>query len=394
MQKLTKIHFFPEWIIWIGAGILSLGILITLPFLWMMMHPSDSSSLLTKGKKEKKITTNPLAFNLSLNRASLNLSIPDLQQVMSFSLDPPRPEAKEQSQALLIRIKRGGESRKVMLPCRLDLEFQGDHLTFAKKSSLFWVELASIEGKVNAKAFVADLDGTALEAGNFLISVEDRPVQKASEFAEGSPFRTLAEAHWWGRDLFPGAGVNMERLQIGSADLIFLQAGEWLIYKGGKWTKASESEKQAPIARIQSTAAKELILEGWDTHGYTRFAIPLDLGPPFKIKAEELLGSIRVRSEKQISCLLEKQCMVLKVGDWVLKIGGRWKVLRKKDEQDAFLNGKLFGELFILEQISQKQGQKMIQGRLYNPNRTQIVPVEMVAHSSRKPKGSIKGRAP
>ena len=76
--------------------------------------------------------------------------------------------------------------------------------------------------------------------------------------------------------------------------------------------------------------------------------------------------------------------MVLKTGDWVLKTNGRWKILRKKDEKDAFLNGKLFGELFILEQISQKQGQKMIQGRLFNPGRTQVVSIEMPAQSARK----------
>src|SRR5690606_31598397 len=108
-------------------------------------------------------------------------------------------------------------------------------------------------------------------------------------------------------------------------------------------------------------------------------ALSLASGPQFKLRGEDLFSMVRIRSEKQISCMLEKQCMVLKLGDWVLKTTGRWKILRKKDEKEAFLNGKLFGELFILDQILQKQGQKMIAGRLFNPGRTQVVSIELAA---------------
>jgi hypothetical protein len=76
--------------------------------------------------------------------------------------------------------------------------------------------------------------------------------------------------------------------------------------------------------------------------------------------------------------------MILKVGDWALKTGGRWKVLRKEEEKNAFLTGKLFGELFAFDQIGQKQGQKVIQGRLFNPGRTQVVAVELAAQSTQK----------
>lgn len=82
--------------------------------------------------------------------------------------------------------------------------------------------------------------------------------------------------------------------------------------------------------------------------------------------------------------MMEKQCMVLKVGDWVLKSGGKWRILRKKDEHDALLNGKLSGELFVFEQISQNQGQKSIRGRLFNEGRSQAVVIEALAASTRK----------
>ena len=96
-----------------------------------------------------------------------------------------------------------------------------------------------------------------------------------------------------------------------------------------------------------------------------------------KIKAEELFGSIRVRSDKQISCLLDKQCLIIKINDWVVKISDRWKILRKAEEKEAFLKGKLVGELFVLDQISNKQGQKSILGHMYNLARTQMTAVDL-----------------
>jgi hypothetical protein len=231
-----------------------------------------------------------------------------------------------------------------------------------------------------------------IDAGSFAVSGQECPIQSAHEFSEGSYFRLLAEAKWWGKDQFRGSAVSGERLELGS-ELIEIQEGDWLVWRG-KWEKSEKPEKDMPVARIQSSGLKALVLDAWDAEGHIRIALNSSIGTPMKIKGEDLFSSIRIRSERQISCMLEKQCMILKTGDWILKSDGRWRILRKKDERDAFLNGKLFGELFILDQISQKQGQKMVQGRLFNSVRTQVVPIEMFANSARKrgEKGASRGR--
>jgi hypothetical protein len=215
-------------------------------------------------------------------------------------------------------------------------------------------------------------------------------VQGASEFVERSPFRQLGEAHWWGRDQFLGLIEGGERLEIGTGEFIELREGDWLIWRAGKWEKGEGPALDAPIARIQSVSSRAMVLEGWGLDGYIRLSLAMASPIPFKMRSEDLLSAIRIRSEKQISCMLEKQCIVLKAGDWVLKQGGRWRILRKKEEKDAFINGKLLGEMFVFEQIAQKQGQKVVQGRLYNLGRTQMVSIEMNAQSVRKMK---KGKA-
>jgi hypothetical protein len=331
-------------------------------------------------------------FSLTLNEKTLGFTIPNLEEEITFSFDPPRPNGMVNQNRLLVRIKKTGESKRVELPCRLNMEFQRGFLAFAKNSSLFWVDLTLSGDEILGKVSLTTPDGNLLQAGGFTTLGQPCPLQTSSEFVEGSPFKLLSEAKWWGRDLFRKADETGERVEILSQDLLEIREEDWLVWQEGKWQKNKAPDPELPIAHIQASTGRELILEGWGPEGHTRLALAASSLPPFKVKAEELFSSIRIRSEKQISCILEKQCLILKMGDWVLKSGGRWKILRKKDERDAFLNGKLFGELFILEQIAQKQGQKVVQGRLFNPSRTQVVSLEIAAHSARKMSEKAKGK--
>ncbi len=382
LTRLDFLHFHPERIAWIGMALLGVGCMMALPFFWMMQM-ADPFLFTRKERSKKIVELSPYSFSLGIGPSSICLPFPNLQGQIAFSFDPPRPTETlgEGTSRGIVRLETG-QCKRVVLPCRLDLHFQKEELQFAQESSPFWVSLsASSNDQIEAKTWVLGSDEAPLNVGSFQIKGQDCPIQPAQDFAEGSAFRLLAEAKWWGRDLFKPIG---ERLEIG--DLLELKEGEWLFFKEDKWQKGAP-EKDLPIARIQSQNAKTLILEGWDLDGHTRMALPLTLGPPLKVRSEEFLSMVRVRSEKQISCTLEKQCIVLKLGDWVLKNGSRWKILRKKEERDAFLGGKLFGELFILDQIVQKQGQKIVQGRLFNPGRTQAHPIEVAAQASRKSRG-------
>jgi len=395
MAKLSFLHFHPERIAWIGAIVLGTALLFALPC-FVVLSVSQPISLGVRGKKESAEAFQPFTFSMGLSEKSPILPIPDLQGEMSFSFDPPRPDGVVDGKRLLVRMKKSGESKRVVMPCRIDLEFHGDKLRFAKGDSSFWLELTDAKGgQIEGRGFITSLEGCRIDAGKFIVAGQDCPIQGAQEFPEGSPFRLLGEARWWGRDLFLNSTDAGERLEIGSADLLELRGGDWLVWKDQKWQKCEAPEKDLPVAHIQTCAPRALVLEGWDSVGHIRVSLNPAAGPPFKMRGEELFTSIRMRSEKQISCMLEKQCMVLRTGDWVLKTGGRWKVLRKKDERDAFMNGKLFGELFVFDQISQKQGQKMIVGKLFNPGRTQVIAIEMSAHSARKTGGKdpLKARS-
>lgn len=380
-SRQGMLHFYPGQIAWIGFSLLSL-LGLWIGFLIWKMQPLEPLEIAPRpiAQAEKK----EISFSLPLCTSIPEFSMPQLQGKMTFSFDPPRPDGGQIAPRLLVRLKETGESRRVMLPSRLDLEFKEHRLCFASGKSLLWIELSALpQGQIVSQGWVETAEGARIDAGRFQIAAQECPIQGAQEFAEESAFRALAEAQWWGRDVFR-PHESGERLELG--ELLELKEGDWLIWRGEKWEKTTQLEKDLPIAKIQSITSKMLILEGWDREGHTRIGLSPAPPPPFKMRTEDLISALRVRSEKQISCMLEKQCIVLKVGDWVFKTGNRWKVLRKKEERDAFLSGKLLGELFILDQISQKQGQKMIQGRLFNPGRTQVIPIEMMARSRKSGK--------
>lgn len=389
--KSNSLYFHPERVVKIGVLVLALGLALCLPLIILHGMQAEPSSFYTRpllGEKEEQ----NLSFSLGLSDNLPILPVPKIQEELVFSLDPPRPEAVNDKEYLIVRVRKSSECKRVVLPCKLDLEFQKDKLKFAAHRSPLWIALRSMgDGQVEAKWTIDLLGEEKNSSGSFVAKIEESPVLSALELPEGSPFKSLAEAKWLGKDLFKKE--ELERVEVGPNEYVDVGHGSWLVWKGQKWEVGHSPLQGAPVARIESSSPKGLVLEGWDSKGYMRILVPPGSVSSFKVKGEELFSSLRIRSEKQISCVLEKQCLVLKSGDWVLKTGGRWKILRKKEEREAFLHGKLLGELFIFDQISQKQGQKMVQGRIFPSSRTQVAHLEMAAQSARtaKERRSSKG---
>lgn len=372
MDQLTSFHFYPRRVLYVGVACL-VFVILSVPFLFFFNDPFPC----IQERKEELQLEIPLVISLGAERKTLVFPTFSLQEEMLFSFTPPRPGSGCREKELFVRLKKSKEVRKVFMPCRLGLDLRNDALHFSSGDSLFFVELSPSEEKVLGKWFVESEEKKILESGSFLLEVKEAPLQYAQELAEGSAFRVLAEAKWLGKDLLLG---NVERIELSPNEFVEVKEGEWLVWKDGKW--GDGREKDSPVVRLISSSEKGLLFEGWGAEEYVRFLVAAH-SSAFKVRGEDLFSSLRIRSEKQISCILEKQCLVLKVGDWVLKTGGRWKILRRKEERNAFLHGKLLGELFIFEQIFQKQGQKMIRGRLLNVSRTQEIPIDLSAQSSR-----------
>jgi hypothetical protein len=300
----------------------------------------------------------------------------------------------------MIRLIQSKQIKRVELPAKVDLEFSEGILRFSEKPSRFWLNCSSAsEGEISADLFYETPEKEVVSSANWISSPQETPIQSMEEFPPATPFRDLGETRWFGHDAFLEKYVGGEivhRLEMGSssqAELLDCSLKDWLVFKDGKWQKASGfSEAEGlPIAHIKNASSQGLEIEGWDGASHIRVRLPLATLPPLKMKGEELFAQLRVRSEKQVSCMLDKQCLILRPNDWVLKTQGRWKILRKKEERDALLEGKLVGEVLVLDRIEAKGATKSVAGHYFSSGRSQMVPIEHVQKSTLQ-KGARKKR--
>lgn len=371
----------------LGVAVL---IVSALPALFLCTHTNQMDQIgpfMTKTSANKSLTPITDQFALPLaDHASFFLDNPESQQI-AFSMDPPRPSATNSSSHILIRLAQSKQMKRVELPAKVGLEFKnGQALQFADAESpsadLFWLDCKlATDNQIAASLYLKTPDEETICKASWTSALQGTPLLNAEEISTNSPFRKLAEAKWWGQDLFAeqfGLQPVLQRIEIGpDAKLLQLTANDWLIFKDGNWIIDSTADKTSlPIAHIRGWDWQGLEIEGWENSCHLRFKIPFLQSFSLKTKGEELFSQLRVRSEKQVSCIIDKQCLIMRLDDWALKTNHRWKILRKKEEKDAFLAGHMIGELFVLERIDSKGAIKSISGRLFSPKRSQATQIE------------------
>lgn len=394
MTSHNFLKFPPEKVVGMGLAIVGGAAALLFSFSLFFLHPAplQSPQIDRKGIREEEKKT--LEISLPLQRSLPTFPIPDLQADLVVFPDPARPDEGQHAPAFCVRLKKSGQTQRVSMPCTLYLEYKGkDQLGFAAQETPFWLKLQPTEThQIEAQVHILFPEIKEPQGNSFYTFLQENAPQAAQEFPEGSPFRVLAEARWLGPDVFEqrfGQGAVIERFEWGSGNAITrldIRIGQWMVWQEGHWEILPDLQeaKKRPIARIKGVQGKSLLLEGWEMDHHVSLSLNPFPQPVLKTRGEELFSALRVRSEKQVSCMLEKQCLILRTGDWVLKTQGRWKVLRKPEDRDAFLKGKITGDLFVFEKIEQKMGQKVVQGQLCNSARSQMIPLEIAAQSTRK----------
>ncbi len=378
----------------IASSLLGLSFFLALGSLFVCFFSLSIPSVsVPQRTKEKEITS--FALPIPSFEETIGVSLPNIRGDLGFCFEKSRPDVKEVFSSLCVVLKKTGKTKRVELPCRLYLEY-GKTLQFASELSSFWVDLdwaLSGADQIGVHVFLIDPSQVVIEVDFFLISPDEPAIRSPHELKEDSPLRLLAETPLIGPDLWrekyssEGNFIHhcAQRMLRGSL-WIALQENTLLCWKEGVWMPIDSIEEanSLPLARVVSVGPKNVLFEGWDLEEYVRFSVFSSPPAPFKTRSDELLSAVRVRSEKQLSCMLEKQCLILRLGDWVLKEDSRWRVLRKEMEKARYLKGELVGELFVLDRIETAGGQKIVQGNLFNLGRSQVVPIEVAVPSQGK----------
>ena len=376
LQSCTFLRL--EKVPWLGGLAF---IFSTLPAIGLYVGIVSTQMPALGGREVSKAS--PPAIDIRLQLALADIVADNPQDMLSFSLDPPRPDSTTWGSCFLVRLNQSKQFKRVEVPAILELEFGASGtLQFAlNPERRFWLDLhLGAAGALEASLFYRTPSGELVPQKSWVVTAQETPIQLAEEFPIDSPFRELGESRWWGSDLFLEKyemGEACQRLEIGpiaQARLIDVKEGGWIGFKENQWRAIPQLEeaKGLPIARIKNKTPEGLEIEGWEGMSHIRLKLqPMPL-VPLKIRAEELFTQLRIRSEKQISCAIEKQCLILKTGDWVIKADQRWKILRKKEEKDAYVRGEIQGDLFVFDRIETKGTGKTICGHYFSAGRTHI----------------------
>lgn len=377
---------------WVSAGISGFG-LVFLLLSWRYSHisllssPSYPVSKLQKiAKKEVRLLEPSLSFFLG---EKIALDFPNFENEIDFYHLEPRPDWSHFSPYIL-QLKKSQSKRPISYGEKVYLSY-GDQqgLLISNDPGPFWIVLQDGCPPI-CKIQIDSPDESKISSKIFQFTVAFQKAYPGCSIREHSAFLKLGQAKLWGPDQLLENDSSF-RLEIqGESDtyLCGVEEGTILFYQDDIWMPLEIDDfplaQDKPLARISKKSDRSMEIEGWDETGekhYTFSLFPISI-PILNIKSEEWMSSIRMKTQKKISCLLERQKMVLKVGDWLVKCSGKWKALKDEREvQDCYDRCDL--ELFVFDGIENRNGIKFIQGRLFHAMRAQCLPIEVPIRSPR-----------
>lgn len=196
------------------------------------------------------------------------------------------------------------------------------------------------------------------------------------DFPNDEAFTSLKEAKWIGSDLFEemyGEKKNLKQRLLANGYIFEVGKDDLLINKDGRWQIGAAMDGCA-LARLKSLTANSLEFDFWPKDGFQKRKIELNSAAPSSsiTLADDFITDIHLRTQKQVSCRLEKQRIIMREKDLLLKKDGKWKIVRLPQLKKE----KNLGEFLVFDSIEIQGNNKLFKGYLFNKDRTQVVKVQ------------------
>lgn len=208
-------------------------------------------------------------------------------------------------------------------------------------------------------------------------------------------FLVRQKISWVGQDLFlkkygekeypkGSRGDRIDFVQKDRPYSCFLEKGDLLVFKEDHWQVAGEDSKLYPILRCESIEDKYLNLSIWTQNGLVREKFQISKGYskpiPKKISTLRFVGA---KTKRKWLIQNNKQRFSVESGDWLIHKNASWQKIAKLDELEAYIEQINLGELFIVKELKQIEGQKYLVGDLFNSNRTELILFELVLETEK-----------
>lgn len=151
----------------------------------------------------------------------------------------------------------------------------------------------------------------------------------------------------------------------------FVKKGDLLVWKNGQWEKADENSSLYSLMKIENVTDNQLDVSVFDVSGCKKVDMELKkaiLTPiPKKLSSLKFIGA---KSNKKWLFKSDKTRLSIEPGDWLVNLGHKWDKIGSIEAIDQYVNKLNMGELFIVNDLVDEAGKKVLKGDLYNLTRT------------------------
>lgn len=350
----------------------------------------------------------PLALHPSLGPSLL----PDLGKEIIILARSSKPGMHPSSASVLVSTRGSLDKRTIYSGEQVFVQQtkteSGETLySFTDQRTPIWIRpLASLSEEVSMEIGIfspsKDKEGFFEEVSEVI--VPEVRMTKEGGYGNSSYLSSLKEARYFGADLFFKAYGGKEyremtakmQLEIPSeagVDVHYVSSGDYLEWHGGAWHSVSFDSiaSDTPLVLVKNITAKEMELQVWDEKGFYPETIRLAMLSQSPTSKTELSSSaMRLKTSTQLACTLGRRRLVIKEGDWLLKVGRSWRVLRRAGDIDSYVHHKIRGELFVFDTLERQGGKTYVKGHLFDEMRTQMIPLSLAVEAEAGPKEKEK----
>lgn len=339
--------------------------------------PISQNSIEIKKKRGGEIA---FTSSLFLKGTSLPIMPFDLKDELFIYSFPQRPDIQEDQKKITVKLKSSGEKKDILVGQEVYLSADSNHFHFSEEKTPFLFQL--IEDKENTYLVETLIGKEKLENNNYTLSsmkpfdikIAEELTSQTLDYLKHEAFALFSTAKWFGPDLL--MDNRKQRVEIVPNESLNLDKTQFLVYIDNMWKVASQdiNTQDYPIMRIGDVKEQTLKLEGWDIgkEGYYCVFLCLEKGKGVLLKPANWIEAVHTRTNTKVSCQVEKKCMVLKQGDWVVKKKDKWHALKTQKQRELFLISKEPEELFVFDGMKEVQGKDQMVIRLFNPSRTEM----------------------
>lgn len=411
-------HMTKNWIIWINRilmGAIGVFILMTLIYTWNrqgdipLPKVSEKKMDLPKGafaqEQEDYDAIGPPLLNLKFSPMSLQL--PDLRNVIEYYGRNERPDANEGESLLHFSITGSKDTNSIAPGDPLYLVYDKDQprikYVFSpdNKETSLWIEASPLEKEASVSVSMRNESGQIIRKPQQFAQFNLKEKQftrygsKRWEIGKWKVDGTLLarqRARWYGKDMFLERHggeeykekLNKQRIDFGEKEdlySIYLGEGDAAAWVNERWkqiTPGDDSQKY-PLLVLNKVEDRLLKFDLWDVGGKGKVSLNVirssEAGSPRNLEKEFKFVGARTRSQLMFEVKGER--VLISPKDWFLFSEGKWVKLSTPDQIDAYVERKISGPLFVVDEVLREDGKQILLGLIYNATRTDVKLVEI-----------------